>query len=369
MNRALVSVALLATALLGGCVFAPGQHFSNGTLPHNDDAARYFTVVPITPKLLAMDRASAASAAAASVPQALLDYQPGPYRIGPGDTLYVTVWDHPELTVPGGAQQTATINSRQVRSDGTMYFPFAGEIKVVGMTPEQLRNVITQKLAPYIPNPQVDVGVTSYVSQHVTLSGAFDNTTPQPITSVPLTLAQAIGAAKIDTAEANLSGLVLTRDGHDYPIDLDAVDHSDGLANRIFLKPGDRLYLPFNDRKEIYVVGEVMQPHAFPYKTSAMSLTQALGLAGGINQTTANAKTVLVIRGVKDLEQKPATVYRLDAKSPAAFALADNFKVLPGDVVFVGAAGVTRWNRLVSQLLPITAALNSAAAIQNTKNN
>lgn len=367
MNRMLVSIALLATALLEGCVFAPGQHFSNGGLLHEDTAARYFTVVPITPKLLAMDRASAVQTPA--VPQTLLDYHPGPYRIGPGDTLYVTVWDHPELTAPAGAQQQTAINSRLVRSDGTLYYPFVGEIKVAGMTLEQLRQVITQKLTPYIPNPQVDVGVTSYTSQHVTLSGAFDNTTPQPVTSVPLTLAQALGAAKIDTAEANLSGLVLTRDDHGYRIDLDALDHSDGLANRIYLKPGDRLYLPYNDRKEIYVMGEVLRPLAIPFKTSAMSLTQALGLAGGLNPVTSNGSTVLVIRGVKDLERKPATVYELDAKSPAAFALADGFKVRPGDVVFVGAAGVTRWNRLVSQLLPITAVLNSAAAVQNANKN
>ena len=366
MKRVLVPVALLASALLGGCVLAPGQHLSNGGMLRESDASRYFEVVPITPKLLAMQHATAADAPA--VPAALLDAQPQPYRIGAGDMLYITVWDHPELTAPAGPQQQTAINSRLVRSDGTLYYPFVGEVKVAGMTLEELRKLIARKLAPYIPNPQVDVGITAYASQHVTLSGAFVNTTPQPITSVPLTLAQAVGAAKVDISDANLSGLVLSRDGHDYPLDLDALEHSDHLASRIYLRPGDRIYLPHNDRKQIYLMGEVMQPRAFPYKTSAMNLTQALGLAGGLNPNTSNGSAVLVIRGVKDLEVKPATVYELDAKSPAAFALADNFQVLPGDVVFVGAAGVTRWNRLVSQLLPITAALNSAAAIQNSRN-
>jgi polysaccharide biosynthesis/export protein len=359
-------VAIVATVLLGGCVLAPGQNMSNGGLLHGSDASRYFQVVPITPKLLAMDQAS--EHASRLVPRALLDYKPGPYRIGPGDLLYITVWEHPELTAPAGAQQQIAINSRLVRSDGTLYYPFVGNIKVAGMTLEDLRKIISKKLAPYIPNPQVDVGVTTYASQHVTISGAFTNTTPQPITSVPLTLAQAIGAASISTADANLSGLVLTRDGQDYHLDLDAIDHADGLANEIYLKPGDRLFLPFNDRKEIYVMGEVVRPTAIPFKTSSMSLTQVLGLAGGLSQTTSSGKSVFVIRGVKDLETKPATVYQLNARSPAAFALADDFRILPGDVVFVGAAGVTRWNRLLSQLLPITAAFNSAAAVQNAAN-
>ncbi len=354
----------LAAVLAGGCVFAPGQHFTRGG---SENAARYFTVVPITPKLLAMNRA--VESAPPTVPAALLDYQPGPYRIGPGDLLYITVWEHPELTAPAGSQQQIAINSRLVRSDGTMYYPFVGQVKVAGMTLEDLRQLITRKLSPYIPNPQVDAGITTYASQHVTLAGAFRDTAPQPITSVPLTLAQAVGAARVDTTDANLSGLVLTRDGHDYHLDLDALEHGDHLASRIYLKPGDRVYLPYNDRKQIYVMGEVMRPMAIPYKYSTLSLTQALGLAGGLNQVTSQGSDVLVIRGVKDLETRPATVYELDASSPAAFVLADEFKVLPGDVVFVGAAGVTRWNRLISQLLPITAALNSAAAIQNAQNN
>jgi polysaccharide export outer membrane protein len=158
---------------------------------------------------------------------------------------------------------------------------------------------------------------------------------------------------------------VLTRGDHDYHLNLDAIDHQDGLANEIYLQPGDRLYLPFNNRKQIYVMGEVARPMALAYTSSAIDLTQALGLAGGLNPSTSNGNAVLVIRGVKDLETKPATVYELNAKSPAAFALADNFKLQPGDVVFVGAAGITRWNRVLSQLLPITSALNSAAAVQS----
>jgi polysaccharide export outer membrane protein len=367
MKCTMALAALAAATVLGGCVFAPGQNFSKNGLMRNEDASRYFQVVPITPKLLAMDAATRTSAS--TVPQSLLDYQPGPYRIGPGDTLYVTVWEHPELTAPAGSQQQLTINSRLVRSDGTLYYPFVGTVKVAGMTLEDLRKLISQKLAPYIPSPQVDVGVTGYASQHVTLSGAFQDTTPQPVTSVPLTLAQAIGTAKIDAENANRSDLVLTRDGHRYRLDIDAIDDDDGLANRIYLKPGDRLYLPFNDRKEIYVLGEVVRPLAIPFKTSAMSLTKAIGMAGGINPATSTARTVLVIRGVKDLGVKPATAYELDAHNPVAFALADNFQLHPGDVVYVGTSGVTRWNRLVSQLLPITAALNSAAAVTNATNN
>jgi polysaccharide export outer membrane protein len=57
-------------------------------------------------------------------------------------------------------------------------------------------------------------------------------------------------------------------------------------------------------------------------------------------------------------------VYELDAKSAVALALGSQFEVKPGDVVFASAAGITRWNRFMTQLLPLTSALNSAATSQ-----
>lgn len=350
----------VSVSLLGGCIWAPGQHMSTGKLVRDNQADNsHVQLVQITPKLLAMDQAANQANA---VPPSLLAYQPEPYRIGAGDTLYITVWDHPELTSPAGPQQQTLANGRLVRSDGTLFYPYVGQLKVAGMTIEELRKAISDKLATYIEKPQVDVSVIGYGSQHVLLSGAFVKTDPQPITAVPLTLAQAIGVATINTGQANLSNLVLTRDGHAYHINLDQLDHGKGLAENIYLKDGDRLYLPYNDRQEVYVLGEVMRPMALPFKTSDLTLTQALGRAGGLNQSTSKGKAVYVIRGARNIENEPATVYELNARSPSSFALADHFKVQPGDVVFVGAAGVTRWNRFLSQVLPLASALNAAAA-------
>jgi len=347
-------------SLLQGCALAPGQHMSTSNLTRGDSVDNaQVELIPITPKLLAMDRASAQATA---MPPALLAYQPEPYRIGAGDSLFITVWEHPELTSPAGPQQATLANGRLVRSDGTLFYPYVGSLKVAGMTIEELRKAISDKLADYIEKPQVDVNVVGYSSQHVMLQGAFMKTDPLPVTAVPLTLAQALGTATINVGEANLSGLVLTRDGHDYVLDLDALNSGSTLAQDIYLKPGDRLFMPYNDRQEAYVVGEVNRPLAINFKTTDITLTQALGRAGGLNSLSAKGKAVYVIRGVKDLEQAPAQVFQLDARSPAAFALADQFKVKPGDVVFVGAAGVTRWNRFVSQLLPFSGLISNAAS-------
>jgi len=347
-----------AVIVLGGCM--PGQHLSTSNPPREDlIGSGKVQVVPITSELVATDRA-AAGPAQAQVPAELTGYRQESYQIQPGDTLLVTVWDHPELTTPAGTQQQAVANGRLVRPDGTFYFPYAGELNVTGMTIEQVRNTLAGKLARYLKDPQVDVNVAGYGSR-VALQGAFTNTSPQEITSVPLSLSQAIGRAGINVEQADLSGFMLTRGGRSYPLDLDALNRDGAVAPEIYLKAGDQLFMPFNDRKEVYVIGEVVRPQSITFKTTDLTLTQALGRVGGLNPVTSKGSAVYVIRGVENMQQSPATVYQLDASSPVAFALSDQFRLRPADVVFVGPAGITRWNRFLSQLLPLSGIISNAA--------
>lgn len=323
-------------------------------------------LVPVTTDvLIELVRMEKTDIEAASIPQELLAYQPQPYRIGAGDTLYITVWEHPGLTSPAGQQQ-GPANGRLVRSDGTLFYPYVGELKVEGMTIEALRQLVESRLSKYIVKPQVDVGIIDYGSQRISLQGAFENTTPQPVTAANTTLSQALGTAIVNHEQAYSSGLRLIRDGREYVLDLDALNNgAHGPSPDIYLKPGDRLYLPFNDRREAHVLGEVNRPQSINFRSSRLTLTQALGRAGGLNATTAKGKAVYVIRGSEELAKTPAKVYQLDFRSPAAYALADSFMIRSGDVVFVGPAGVTRWNRLFSQMLPFSGLISNAASAQN----
>jgi polysaccharide biosynthesis/export protein len=359
MKHFLLPALALSVVLLHGCAMVPGQHMSERALTNGDSAeSGHVKLVQITADTLSDAQTGAAGQAIA--PE-LLNYQTQPYQIGPGDSLYITVWDHPELTSPAGSQQQTVANGRLVRSDGTLFYPYVGNIKAAGMTIEQLRQEIGRKLAGFVEKPQVDVSVIAYGSQRITLRGAFLKTDPQLVTDVPLTLGQVLGNAGVNTDLADLSDLVLTRDGHDYHLDLNAPGGAGARAQGIYIKPGDQLYLPYNESREVYVVGEVLRPQAITFKTTGLNLTQVIGRAGGVNPVTADAKAIYVIRGVANLQQEPATVFHLNGRSPASFALADNFVMRPGDVVFVGPSGVTEWNRVLSQLLPLSGIVGNAA--------
>lgn len=357
-------VALGATTLLlQACVLAPGMHMDTDRLVSQDSAENSMVeMVQITPKLIAQDLAVKSEA---EVPPALLGYVPENYRIGPNDALFITVWDHPELTVPGGQQQTNEANARVVRDDGTLFYPFIGNVHVAGKTLEELREILATRLARYIEQPQVDVNVIGYNSQKIYFSGAFENAGILPVNAQRLTLLQAVGQAGIDTERADLSNLTITRDGQTYRLDYDRLTTSPSRIGEVYLKPGDKVHMGLNDSRKVLVMGEVPRPGALPYRTSRMTLSEVLGTVGGPSPLSASGKEVYVIRGVENIETDTATIFQLNAKSPSAFLLANQFEMQPQDVVFVGAAGITRWNRVISQLLPTATILYTGARTED----
>ncbi|MEN5393762.1 polysaccharide biosynthesis/export family protein [Stenotrophomonas sp. TWI377] len=358
IKPAYTALAALACASIAGCSLAPGQHLRHSDASHSHINDGRLQIIAITPKLIAMDRATRSEE---TLPSALFDFVPAEYTVGIGDVLYITVWDHPELTVPAGPQQQGNLAGRTVQSDGMLFYPYIGKVDARGKTPTVLREEITRRLAQYIESPQVDVSVFTYGSQRVWVTGAAERANSIALGTSPLTLADAISQTGLNAQQADLSGIRLSRDGTTYTINLETLATQHG-GRQLFLKDGDSIFVPYLDRKEIFVVGEVGLPGAYSFRTGDVTLNQALGRARGLSQTTSNGNAVYVIRGAKDLLEEPSTVYQLEARSPTAFAVGSQFMLSPGDVVFVGAAGVTRWSRFVNQLLPFTAIISNAAS-------
>jgi polysaccharide export outer membrane protein len=118
------------------------------------------------------------------------------------------------------------------------------------------------------------------------------------------------------------------------------------------LADGDVVRVRSRDENKVYVLGEVALPKALPMNNGYMTLTEALGESGGLNQLSASSKQIYVVRNAG--ETNPV-VYNLDAQSPVALALAGNFELKPRDVVFVDASGLARFNRVISLILPAAA--------------
>ncbi|MBS0176672.1 MAG: hypothetical protein JSR64_21820, partial [Nitrospira sp.] len=84
----------------------------------------------------------------------------------------------------------------------------------------------------------------------------------------------------------------------------------------------------------------------------------ALGESGGFDRTTANTSKVYVIRATG----KKPEIFHLDASTADAMLLAERFPLRARDVVYVDTAAVTRWNRVLSQILPTAQTLSASTS-------
>ena len=113
------------------------------------------------------------------------------YKLGVGDRVNITVWGLPEVFPLAGVN--SDINSRVVVSDGTFFFPYAGNVIAKGRSASQIREDLTNKLEVYFNEPQVDVIVTGFQSQRIYVLGEVARPQKISLTQTPLSLTDALG--------------------------------------------------------------------------------------------------------------------------------------------------------------------------------
>jgi polysaccharide biosynthesis/export protein len=287
------------------------------------------------------------------------------YRVAPYDVLQVIVWDHPELTAPTGQFRSPEENGNQVHADGTMFYPYVGEVQVAGKTVEEVRQLLTDRIATAIRKPQIDVRVAAFRGQKVQVTGEVVAPSTVAITDVPLRVQDALALAKGFTSESDFSRVTLSRRGITYELDLQALYEQGDVSQNWLLQDGDVVNVPDRSRNKVFVIGEVRAPQSRVMVRGRMTLAEALtdmsGVATGASQnastgtvtnwldpTAANPAKIYVIRGSYDAPE----IYHLDASSPDAILLAAQFPLQARDVVYVSTYELSRFNRVVTQILP-----------------
>lgn len=371
LSRAIAAIALVSS--LGACALSPGMTFNAKHLVDPLDPNSVAQIKEITPSLVLDDNRAR---------QALLDNdgisrlvdKAEPYRIGPGDILSIVVWDHPELVLPTQTYAIGTgvtelafgdtasgIPGYTVSSTGYIQFPYTGLLKVAGLTELQARNLIVNSSGKYIQDPQITVRVLGYRSKRVYVEGEVKTPGTVAINDIPMTLLEAINRAGGVLPTGDRSSVYVIREGKKTRVNLPALIDRGQDLNQVMLKSGDIVRVTPRDESKVFVTGEVTVPSTIVMRDGRLTLNEALGVAGGPNQMTADSSQVFVVRST---EQATPLVFHLNAASPQAYAVAEKFELQPKDVVFVDTAALVRWNRFISNLFPSAQTVQTVHSIK-----
>ena len=228
------------------------------------------------------------------------------YKLGPEDEIEIQVWGHDDLT-------------RKVRVglNGTISFPFVGEVRAKGLTLQELQRELENRLGPrYIIDPRVSITVTEFKSQKFFVVGNVDKPGTYPLTK-PITVVEAIslagGLASGEKGGGTVAILVRAEPGQktDQPrlpnrtpagekvkISLSAALAGDPKHN-LEIKNGDTVYVP---ALFYYVQGQVKQAGKFPYDDN-MTVLMAVTTAGGFTDR-ASSRSIYIIREESGRKEK-----------------------------------------------------------------
>ena len=312
--------------------------------------------------------------------------------IGYSDILDIAIWEAPPAVLFGTSSGSAGLSAgievvrqagipqQMVGEDGTVTVPFVGKVNVIGRKVGEVERAIRSSLSGRAHDPQVIVRLVRNETRTVTVLGEVAQSRRMPLSARGERLLDAVAGAGGPRNPVDRSIVQITRGANVVSMPLQRV--VDDPAQNVQLFPDDVvtvLHQPFS----FVALGAVRQSAEIPFDGSGVTLAEALGRVGGLNDGRADVKGVFVFRleeqeaiggGLSETARVTAdgrvpVIYRLDLSDPASFFAMQDFDLRDDDVLYVSTAPGADLQRFVST---ISSAAFSVIGITNalsTNNN
>jgi polysaccharide biosynthesis/export protein len=378
-----LAAALLSCLMLSGCGYFPSQgptasEVVSGAFDRNDGTPRYLVTdldgrtVDVLKKLnppTLSGRFGRRGGAASPV-------------IGVGDAVSVTLWEAASgglfsASSIGGVtagSHSASIPEQIIGRDGNITIPYAGRVRVAGLTPAQVEKSVVDRLAGKAIDPQALVSVTRNISNTVTVTGDVTSGARVPLTAQGDRVLDVIAAAGGVRAPVHEVFIDLSRGGATAKVPMQA------LLNR----PDENIYVQPRD-----VITVVREPQTFtafgaagknasvPFEAAGITLEEAVAKAGGLLDSSADAQGVFLLRAepsfiarqldpgypIEPTARFVNVVYKINLKDAATYFLARNFSIRNKDVIYVAAAPSMEFYQAMRLFSTIAQPAMTAAAI------
>jgi polysaccharide biosynthesis/export protein len=379
--------AIVVAALLPGCSLLPGTGPKSDAVEGNATAGvRSTAALPYT-----LIDVSADTIGFLSQPNLITfqgefpDKRPKPQQVaGVGDVLNISIFE----AAPGGLFTPATaagarpgnfvdLPPQAVDQKGSIYVPYAGEIPAAARTLPEIQQAIVARLRNRAIEPQVVVSLNQQHSSVVSVLGDVNAPGVLALNSVGERLLALIARAGGPKFEAIESYVTLQRDGKRVRVLLSRVVHDPN--ENIFIRPNDVIFVT-REAPSFTALGALNQNifgfnSEITFETETLTLAQAIGKAGGLNDNQSDPAEVFVYRyedrrflekfGVDTKRftyDRIPTIYHLNLRDPSGMLLASGFQMRTKDVMYAANAKVVDYYKL---LVLINSTANS---VSNTAN-
>jgi polysaccharide export outer membrane protein len=239
------------------------------------------------------------------------------YRVGKSDVIRIEIPNEPDFSR----------DSVTVTENGTIPFPYVGDLKVEGLTLSEIaalirRALVEQKL---LTQPSISVTVREYHSQSVTILGEVKSTGKYYLRGAEKLVDKIAEAGGLN---ANAGDITISRTGAGGNRVI-TIKASSLLSDATILQGGDVILIRPKELAQVFVSGEVVSAKPITY-TEGLTVSQAILIAGGVNRFGSKSKVNL-----KRIVDGKETILRINL-SDIDKGKAKDVPLLPNDTVIVG---------------------------------
>ncbi|SDQ21715.1 polysaccharide biosynthesis/export family protein [Pseudovibrio sp. Tun.PSC04-5.I4] len=296
-------------------------------------------------------------------------------RVGVGDQLSVGIWESITDGLFSTQGQKRTELALVVDDEGQIFVPYVGELDVENKTISQVRKQIMAGLKGKAVDPQVVVNLQANGSHQVVVIGDVARSGQYRVHEDGLSLVEVISEAGGTRHPDYETKITVVRDKSKFRFGLD--DLAEQTANNIWLQPRDIVSVS-HQPKSFTVFGAVVQRKKQNFPASRVSLSEAIGMSGGLHDGTADASGVFLFRFEDRQKMMPLLppqeqhnefktvpiVYRINLQEPSGLFLTQAFEIKDKDVIYVANASVSEINKFISILVsPVTGTLRTGVAL------
>jgi len=382
-------VALMLAVLGGGCAImpttGPAIEEINQSQQTSDPDRLPYALVKVTPQVI--------DVLATWTPRIAGTFSdrraPKEIKFGPGDLLNVTIFEAAAgglfIPIEAGVRpgNFVVLPNQIVDSQGNIQVPYAGQIRAQGRSSAEVQTAIVDALKSRAVEPQAVVTLITQNTSLISVLGDVNNPNRFPASVAGEHLLDAITRAGGPSAQGYDTWVMIERQGRRATAPFGALVYEP--KNNIWVHPNDTIYL-YREPQTFLAFGATGTQGQFNFDAWRISLGEAMGKAGGLNDALAEPAAVFLYRGeTRDVAERLGVdcsrfpgpiipiIYNLNLRNGDGFNLATKFELRNKDVLYIAnattvqAAKAMEFFRLTVATVndPIVAASNA----YNFKNN